>query len=383
MYTDRNYERDHRAQNSFWRLEKAFLHITGDVKAALFLTYLIDKDSWVARTGGDSGYKDLHGDGNANWFYATVEDIEKNTTLGRKENKRLKDLLETKGLIETAHHGMPRRCYYRVNYETIKAVVTKRLNMYVQKERTSTSKRDVHVGPKGTTILRTNNQEQITKNKDQELDGDSEESRIGLTPEKKRSSPKQNPKTAQDEQLGTQEQFFTEKGASVGGGEKKRLEGLKTPNETAVDVLQFFNDLGGRDFSKATSGRGSSNVGWVKQLLKKGYEEGELKLMVLWKVWDMTGEPTEKNLEPITIFKRHGARYIEQSKIASETKEFQNVAKAYREYKAEGQTDKDIGQTMRTAKRGLLAQKKSGAPAKLDRSGPTGKSLERLAKRAN
>lgn len=102
--------------------------------------------------------------------------------------------------------------------------------------------------------------------------------------------------------------------------------------DEAVEIVEFFNSSAGRKVSTAVKGRGCENVGWVAQLLRKGYTRDEIQDMIIFKVWEWRGNPKmEKHLEPVTIFKRHGATYIQQAIEARDNPDFLKVLQRSRD----------------------------------------------------
>ena len=105
--------------------------------------------------------------------------------------------------------------------------------------------------------------------------------------------------------------------------------------DEAVAIVNFFNEVSGRKVSANVKGRGSENVMMVAQLLRKGYTREELEQMIVFKCWEWKDSPKmAKHLEPVTIFKRHGAQYIQQAIEARENPAFLAVLK--RAHDAEG-----------------------------------------------
>lgn len=119
--------------------------------------------------------------------------------------------------------------------------------------------------------------------------------------------------------------------------EEEENAGSENPRliDEAVAIINFFNEVSGRKVSANVKGRGSENVMMVAQLLRKGYTREELEQMIVFKCWEWKDSPKmAKHLEPVTIFKRHGAQYIQQAIEARENPAFLAVLK--RAHDAEG-----------------------------------------------
>jgi uncharacterized phage protein (TIGR02220 family) len=125
------------------------------------------------------------------------------------------------------------------------------------------------------------------------------------------------------------------------GENEKLIEILKEKNkekreseillDMGVEVVKYFNEMSGRNVSVNKSGRGSDNVKWVVDLLRKKYSVSDLKLMIEFKVYEWKGDDVmEKFLDPVTMFKRHGVRYIETAKEAKENGRLAEVMRKYR-----------------------------------------------------
>lgn len=100
------------------------------------------------------------------FFYATIDNIEKNTTLSRKQQDAAIKGLVSKGLIEYKVQGMPASRYFRVKEEKFLEILSEKgspqfvqkgqtslpneTNKSVQKEQTSLTIKDNLVCPKGT-----------------------------------------------------------------------------------------------------------------------------------------------------------------------------------------------------------------------------------------
>ena len=93
---------------------------------------------------------------------------------------------------------------------------------------------------------------------------------------------------------------------------KEKKEAKEAQISEAVEIMKYLNLLAGRGFQVDPKGRGEKNIGYVVELLKKGFTKDEIKGMIEYKCYEWKHDVKMKHLlQPITIFKRHGERYIE------------------------------------------------------------------------
>lgn len=161
------------AGDNFIALNRDLLRHLG-LNPALLLAELAGEQNYFTEKGmlTDDGF-----------FFSTIENIEKNTSLSRKQQDAAIRELTQKGLIEYKVRGMPASRYFRVNQSNFLEILSKndslqfvqkgqtslseRANKIVQKEQTSLSKKDNQVCPKGTgnnnniTIINNNNNKDL------------------------------------------------------------------------------------------------------------------------------------------------------------------------------------------------------------------------------
>lgn len=121
--------------------------------------------------------------------------------------------------------------------------------------------------------------------------------------------------------------------------EKEKNSAKKEKQEIAVGIILFLNEHSGRKLPHDVNGRGKKNVEDVMGLLNKGYKREEIEDMILMKCWEWRDTNMAKNLKPITLFKRHGERYIEESEEAKENVEFQKMLKLAKDKTSNGSVD--------------------------------------------
>jgi len=115
-------------------------------------------------------------------------------------------------------------------------------------------------------------------------------------------------KSQMDLENGNDDQVNTDQKKEKNFGKKEK----DSHTDQAVQIMQYFNEATGQDFSCARSGRGSKNVAWVRALIKKGYTPDELRAMIDMKAYEWgQDQRMRKYLVPVTIFKRHGEEYTE------------------------------------------------------------------------
>ena len=90
-------------QNAHWQVNKKIASMVG-IEAALFLSYLIDKDGFFSKS-----YVVI---GEDEYFFLYSEDIEVETTLSYKVQKKCISILESEGMIKTKLMGIPRKLYF-------------------------------------------------------------------------------------------------------------------------------------------------------------------------------------------------------------------------------------------------------------------------------
>jgi hypothetical protein len=73
-----------------------------------------------------------------NWFFCTIENLERNTTLTRNKQDRAIKKLQELGLIEVERRGLPAKRYFKITNKIYELILTKaRDNQNVDFEQTS------------------------------------------------------------------------------------------------------------------------------------------------------------------------------------------------------------------------------------------------------
>ena len=114
---------------------------------------------------------------------------------------------------------------------------------------------------------------------------------------------------------------------------EEKTSGKKEERENqARELIKVLNDFAGRQLPYEEGKRGAStNVGYVVSLLKKKYTFDELELMIQYKCFEWVGTDSEKHLQPITLFKRHGERYVQQAIEAKNNPKFLEAVRRHKE----------------------------------------------------
>lgn len=77
----------------------------GSVQACLFLCQLL---YWTGKQRDEDG-----------WIYKSWREFYNETGLSRRSQITAREILKKKGILEEKTGGMPRRCYYRINYDRL------------------------------------------------------------------------------------------------------------------------------------------------------------------------------------------------------------------------------------------------------------------------
>lgn len=89
--------------NAFWTLNKTLVKKIGNINAAFFLTYLIDKEDYHRTKNELRTYEDWDGE----FFFCAAAKAQEKTTLTTKQQTAATKILEEKGLITTILKGVP------------------------------------------------------------------------------------------------------------------------------------------------------------------------------------------------------------------------------------------------------------------------------------
>ena len=110
------------AQGAFYMTSKLFIQFTG-LEAATLLADLISKDFYFAKKT-KTNY-----DG---WFFNTMENIKKHTTLSRAKQDTAIKKLEKLGILHTKRKGLPAKKYFKVNHALINELEKTDLERVIQ-----------------------------------------------------------------------------------------------------------------------------------------------------------------------------------------------------------------------------------------------------------
>ena len=235
--------------------------------SAILLAYLIDKEEYHRSR---NELKMVDGE---EFFFATSAKIQEEVNIGYKKQKKILANFKEAGFILECLIGIPAKLHFAIDQDKIIQFVTssftQKANLVLPEEQNYTNN--------NTTI----NKRDI------------------------------NNRTKSDfgkSQDGSENTFISHPDS------EKEKSSAKKEKDPAVDVIEYFNSVTGQTRSTAKSGRGSSNVRWVRALLSKGYDPDEIKLMIDVKYYEWHDNPKmARHLNPVTLFKRHGEEYIEDA----------------------------------------------------------------------
>lgn len=316
--------------NSFWMVNKKLAKYLNDIQSVVLLTYLVDKEDYH-RTRNE--LIDING---KPYFFAVSAMIEKQTTLSYKQQKRCFKILDSCGLVNQKLIGLPAKLHFTICHSKICQIVT-----------SSIDQREILDVTKGITNTITDLLEQNNNNISTIEQQKVNSKELTAFPEKVFNDDDFGGFNKFDEKLNgfIKEKTEIEKEKSSAKKEKADLR-KKVYQDQAVECMNLLNSLTGRKMSSSLTGRGSDNVKYLVALFKKGYSFDEVKLMIQYKCWEWGDSPKMKpSLRPITLFKRHGARYIEEANEAKDNPAFQNMlkdAKSAEDSKSVGMVAGDI-----------------------------------------
>ena len=100
------------ANDNFIVVNKSLIHIFG-LEETLILGELVSEyEYWRSRGELEGG-----------WFYSTVENIEKNTSLSKHKQKKALENLQQAGVICYQRKGMPAKRYIKINEDVLEEVL--------------------------------------------------------------------------------------------------------------------------------------------------------------------------------------------------------------------------------------------------------------------
>lgn len=94
--------------NNYWIISKPIFYVLG-LDATFLLSHFSEAENTIADKDG--------------WFYQTVPTVERMTKLGRFRQEEAIEILAKKGILEQVNKGMPRKRYFRLNYDNIANVL--------------------------------------------------------------------------------------------------------------------------------------------------------------------------------------------------------------------------------------------------------------------
>lgn len=94
--------------DNYWVLNKTIVMKLG-IETAFFLSNLADTENMLSDEEG--------------WFYQTIETVEEKTTLSRRKQDFSIKQLEDLSIIHTKLKGMPKKRYFKLNYENLEKYI--------------------------------------------------------------------------------------------------------------------------------------------------------------------------------------------------------------------------------------------------------------------
>ena len=101
--------------NAFWTLNKTLVKKIGNINAAFFLTYLIDKEDYHRQRDELKTFEEWGED----FFYCAANKAQEKTTLTTKQQTAAIKILESAGLIMTILKGTPATKHFKLNHSNI------------------------------------------------------------------------------------------------------------------------------------------------------------------------------------------------------------------------------------------------------------------------
>lgn len=93
-------------------INKDLMRILGIDESILLGELAGEYDSWLKKGMLKNGY-----------FYSTIDNVEKNTTLSKYKQNQALNKLKTLGIVETKLQGIPAKRYIKINEERIEQVI--------------------------------------------------------------------------------------------------------------------------------------------------------------------------------------------------------------------------------------------------------------------
>ena len=96
------------AQSDVAAVNLAFMAAVGDLKAAVWLAYLLRESKYANEDG---------------WFYKLVSETGRTLLLSEYEQRQARERCVSLGVIETKREGSPPRYYYRIQWDRLADIV--------------------------------------------------------------------------------------------------------------------------------------------------------------------------------------------------------------------------------------------------------------------
>lgn len=116
------------SQNGFWILNKKITQHFKSLEIGAYLSILVSKYMY---------YEDKNELDEENMFFATKEQIEEESYLSDEKQLKFQRILENDGVITTEKKGLPRRTFFKINFDRIEEILS---NPIENKSVTSTPK---------------------------------------------------------------------------------------------------------------------------------------------------------------------------------------------------------------------------------------------------
>lgn len=278
--------------DAFWMVNKKLVRFIGCVESGVLISFLVDKEDYHIQTG-----ELIEKDGRF-YFYATSEKIEFETSLTYGKQKKCLKILSDEGMINIIKMGLPAKLYFSIDENVILSVLlgektsSKQVLVKPKTKNLGNANSSISETPKQVLVKRDDiliTKPLITKDKEQKNNSFSTLFPISQEIDKKEAK---------------------KRGLILG----------------CVLVIEYFNELSGRNVSTKED---SENVKYVLGLRKTVGNFEDIKLMIQFKCWEWKDDKKMAvHLKPVTIFKRHGQRYVEEALEAKTNEVYQNALKS-------------------------------------------------------
>lgn len=144
--------------DAFWQVNKAISRKTS-IHAAVLLADLVSKREYFKKEGFKM---------NGGWFFNTVENIQKDTTLSKFQQSSAIKELEKIGFINVEYKGNPRKRFYRVNDAVVVKFLVEHKGVDGKRSRNLTTSSQETLPLEGEKLDGYNNKNKCSKNKQKE-----------------------------------------------------------------------------------------------------------------------------------------------------------------------------------------------------------------------